>query len=83
MKVASIRYTETALADLTVLPTRVAAQIMRKVDRLKPTLSGDVKRLTAFDYDYRLRSGDYRILFDVVGTEVVVQRILNRKEAYD
>ncbi len=46
-------------------------------------MHGDIKRLTAYDYDYRLRAGDHRILFDVVGTKIIIQRILNRKEAYD
>ena len=34
-------------------------------------------------FAYRLRSGDYRILFDIEGNTVIVQTIKNRKEAYD
>ena len=79
----SIEITETALADLAKLPPRIAGQIIRKINRLKSGLHGDIKHLTAFDCDYRLRSGDYRILFDVEGQHIIVQRILNRKEAYD
>jgi mRNA-degrading endonuclease RelE of RelBE toxin-antitoxin system len=30
-----------------------------------------------------LRSGDYRILFDIVGDRIVIQRIKKRGEAYD
>jgi mRNA-degrading endonuclease RelE of RelBE toxin-antitoxin system len=78
-----IYYTETAVADLERLPTRIAMQIMRKIDRLQHGLQGDIKRLTQFDHDYRLRSGDYRILFDVEGNRTIIQRILHRKEAYD
>ena len=78
-----IEITETALADLAKLPPHVAGQVLRKIERLKSGLHGDIKRLTAFDYDYRLRSGDYRILFDVEGQHITIQRILNRKEAYD
>jgi len=79
----NIRYTETALADLSGLPVRVAGQVMRKIDRLQHGLHGDIKRLTAFDCDYRLRSGNYRILFDVEGDAIIIHRILDRKEAYD
>jgi mRNA-degrading endonuclease RelE of RelBE toxin-antitoxin system len=79
----TIEYTETALADLRKLPLRIADQITRKIDRLNPRMLGDIKRLTAYDYDYRLRAGDHRILFDVVGTKIIIQRILNRQEAYD
>jgi mRNA interferase RelE/StbE len=78
-----IHYTETAIADLERLPPRVAAQIMRKIDRLQHGPHGDIKRLTQFDHDYRLRSGDYRILFDLEGNRTIIQRILHRKEAYD
>jgi mRNA interferase RelE/StbE len=79
----TIQYTETALADLEKLPPRIAAQIMRKIDRLQAGLHGDIKRLTNYDHDYRLRSGDFRILFDVAGNKIIIQRIRHRKEAYD
>ncbi len=79
----TIEITETALVDLGRLPPHIAGQALRKIERLKSGLHGDIKRLTAFDYDYRLRSGDYRILFDVEGQHIIVQRILDRKEAYD
>jgi len=78
-----IRYTETALADLERLPPRIAGQVMRKIDRLRGGIHGDIKRLTQYDFAYRLRSGNYRILFDLDGQSVIIQRILDRKEAYD
>jgi mRNA interferase RelE/StbE len=83
IRLLEIHYTETAIADLERLPPRVAGQIMRKIDRLQHGLQGDIKRLTQFDCDYRLRSGDYRILFDVEGQSVIIQRILHRGVAYD
>lgn len=36
-----------------------------------------------FDYDYRLRCGAYRVLFNVEGDDVLVHRVLHRREAYD
>lgn len=50
-------YTELALDDLRVLPKPFARQIVAKVSRLEHGLRGDVKRLTNFDCDYRLRFG--------------------------
>ena len=32
---------------------------------------------------YRLRMGDYRILFDVEGSVIVIRKIGNRKNVYD
>jgi mRNA interferase RelE/StbE len=74
-----ISYTDLALEDLRRIPKRFAAQIIAKVSRLEHRLHGDVKSLTNFDCDYRLRCGDYRVLFDVEGESIVV----HRKEAYD
>lgn len=78
-----IRYTDLALVDLCRIPKRFAAQILAKVSRLGDGLHGRIKRLTNFDCDYRLRCGDYRVLFDVEDGTVLGHRVLHRKEAYD
>ena len=78
-----IEYTETALDDLRAIPRRFAAQIVRKIARLESGLQGDIKQLQSADVAYHLRSGDYRILFDVESDKVVVQKIKHRKKAYD
>ncbi len=78
-----IIYTDVALEDLRRIPRRFAAQIVAKISRLEHGLRGNIKRLTNFDSDYRLRCGDYRVLFDVEGAEILVHRVLHRKEAYD
>ena len=67
----------------TAFPPKQAAQIVKKIGRLHTGLQGDIKRLQQHDVSYRLRMGDYRILFDVVGKRIMVRRIKNRKEAYD
>ena len=38
--------------------------------------------LTGFTPEYRLRVGDYRVLFEVEGAKVVVYRVRHRGEAY-
>jgi mRNA-degrading endonuclease RelE of RelBE toxin-antitoxin system len=78
-----INYSQEALDNLRVLPRKFADQIIRKISRLEHGLTGDIKRLQAADFGYRLRSGNYRILFDVVSDRVVIQRIKKRGEAYD
>lgn len=42
----------------------------------------NIKKLTNFEPAYRLRVGNYRILFDVVDGVVVIGRVLHRKNAY-
>jgi len=78
-----IEYGPTAQADLESLPDKIRKQILRKIDRLKSGLHGDIKRLHHADAVYRLRMGDYRILFDVEGDIIVVRRLGDRKEIYD
>ena len=46
-------------------------------------LQGDIKRLHEAEAMYRLRMGDYRVLFDVEGGVIVIRRIGNRKDVYD
>jgi len=45
-------------------------------------LAGDVKRLTNYTPEFRLRVGDYRVLFEVEGETIVIYRVLHRKDAY-
>jgi mRNA interferase RelE/StbE len=45
-------------------------------------LKGDVKRLTDFTPEYRLRVGDYRILFEIEETTIIIYRIRHRRDAY-
>ena len=72
-----------ALDDLDRLPARERAQILRKIERLEHGLHGNLKRLHKAEAMYRLRMGDYRILFDVGGDVMVIRRIGNRKDVYD
>ena len=83
MSAFKIIYSEPAKEDLDALPVKFAAQIVKKIRRLENGLLGDIKRLKEHDVSYRLRMGDFRILFDVVKDVIIVQRIKNRKEAYD
>lgn len=78
-----ITYTPEALADLARIPDRFRKQILRKIGRLQHGLHGDIKRLQATEPIYRLRSGDYRVIFAFAVEVVDVLRVKNRREAYD
>ena len=78
-----IEYGQSALEDLDRLQVRERAQILRKIERLKQGLHGDIKRLQQHEAMYRLRMGNYRVLFDVSGWVIVIRRIGNRKDVYD
>lgn len=79
----SIQLTELALENLESISKRQATQILNKIARLEHDLHGDIKRLQNADYGYRLRMGDYRVLFDVHGDQILIQRIGNRRDIYE
>lgn len=58
-------------------PTRI--RLIEAIDKLP--LDGDIKKLQGVD-GYRLRVGDYRILFDVNGVIVDIIEIGNRGQIY-
>lgn len=49
---------------------------------MKDDLAGDVKRLTNFTPEFRLRVGEYRVLFEVEDNKVLIYRVRHRKNAY-
>jgi len=74
---------EEARAALKRMSPEVARRIIRKMERMQHDLAGDVKRLKAFFPNYRLRVGDWRVLFEVESGKIVVHQIKHRSEAYD
>jgi len=72
-----------AVKDLQRIQKRDASRIADAIDRLGDDLSGDVKRLTNFSLEYRLRIGQYRILFEIEEqNRIIIYRIVHRREAY-
>ena len=61
----------------------MARVIFSKIELLSDDLQGDIKKLSNFTHEYRLRVGDYRILFEVEGDRVIVYRVRHRREAYN
>ena len=45
-------------------------------------LAGDIKRLTGAIPEYRLRIGDYRVLFRREDNKIIIRRIKHRRDAY-
>ena len=77
-----VEFKPRALKDLKSIDHANARQIVERIELMKDNLTGDVKRLTNFSPEYRLRVGSYRVLFEVEGEMVVIYRIRHRKDAY-
>ncbi|MGD0092869.1 MAG: type II toxin-antitoxin system RelE/ParE family toxin [Planctomycetota bacterium] len=77
-----VQFKPRAERDMKNLPREIAGRIVEKLDFMREDLHGDVKRLTNFTPEYRLRVGDYRVLFELEGPVVVVYRVVHRRDAY-
>ena len=71
-----------SIKDLKRLPKPEARKIVEKIKNLEQGLSGDIKKLTNFTPEYKLRVGNYRVLFEVEERKIIVYRIKHRKEVY-
>lgn len=71
-----------AQKDLGSIGRHDRERVIERLRLLEENLGGDVKRLSNFTPEYRMRAGDWRALFEVAGDRVVVYRILHRSDAY-
>lgn len=78
----NIQFKPRAEKDLSGLSKADQARLVQKIALLQNGLTGDIKRLANFTPEYRLRVGDYRVLFEVIEDRVIVYRVMHRREAY-
>ena len=72
-----------AVKDLKHLQKQDASRIADALERLQSDLTGDVKKLTNFTPEYRLRVGQFRVLFEIENEiRIIVYRVVHRREAY-
>ena len=71
-----------AIKDLELLSSEEKQRVSARIDELRNDLQGDVKRLRNFIPRFRMRSGDYRVLFEVEGSRVVIYRVRHRRDVY-
>ena len=76
-------YTKRALGDIEKLDIVVKKQISSKILLLAKNPLKNAKKLIDFRLgQYRWRIGNYRIIFDIEESNIVVLRIRHRKEIY-
>ena len=71
-----------AKAELRALPDDLRREIGYRLHLLQRHFSGDMKKLKGSKNEYRLRVGEYRVLFELVGNRVVVYALGPRKDIY-
>jgi len=71
-----------AKAALKSLPEGIRREIGYRLHLLQQNFAGDVKKLKGSENEYRLRVGDHRVLFELVGKRIVVYTLGQRKDIY-
>jgi mRNA-degrading endonuclease RelE of RelBE toxin-antitoxin system len=82
---ARVTYELEAVQQLAGLPNVVLARLENIVRRLQnwPDVSGAKPLRGDLAGHYRIRTGDYRVQFRVVGDEVLIERIGHRDGFYE
>ncbi len=77
-----VEFKPRATKDLRSVNRDDAQRILAKIRAMENDLAGNVKRLTDFEPQYRLRVGNYRVLFNVENDNIIIYRVKHRREAY-
>ncbi len=81
----ALRFTRTAEKDLRRLDPPIRTRVLAALDRLQAEdRSLDIRHLTGGDH-YRLRVGDWRVIFDYqpATRTVLIRHVLPRGRAYE
>lgn len=70
------------MKSLRSLPVEERKLIGYRLHCLQRDFSGDVTKLRGSRNEYRLRVGEWRVLFELVGDRIVVYAVGNRKDIY-
>lgn len=78
-----VEWTESSLNDMAALDKGIARRVKQAVERFSETGTGSIRKLQGIDPpEYRLRTGDYRVRFELDGETIRILRVRNRREAY-
>ena len=89
-----VKFTTIAVADLLAMPARDAGRVVKALDKLSAAANTgriaeegknagvDITAIVGGANAFRVRVGDWRALLSIVGDQVTVGRVLNRRDAY-
>ncbi len=81
----TILFSPEAQTDFDALPGTIRARVLKILERLKawPNVSGAKALSGNWAGHYRIRTGDWRIIFRVVTPQIIVITIKHRSEVYE
>ncbi|MBL8577436.1 MAG: type II toxin-antitoxin system RelE/ParE family toxin [Mesorhizobium sp.] len=81
-----VAYSKDAIKTLSRMPANIARQIRSKIEQYADapdSLTNNIKALKGAEGYYRLRVGDWRVIFSETGEIIAIIRIAPRGGAYD
>ena len=74
-----IKIERQAAKHIESLDTPTKIRVKRGIDGLP---NGDIKKLRGYHATYRLRIGDYRIIYTILEDSIIIKAVLPRGSAY-
>jgi len=85
MDTYKIEWRSSATKELQKLPRQMISKVVAAVDSLSsnPYPQG-VRKLVSTENSYRIRVGDYRVLYNIVENKLIIEiiRVRHRKDVY-
>ena len=84
MKTYAVKYAKSALKELKKIDRKQQVKIIRVIQKLgENPRAGNVRPMVGVS-SWRLRVGDYRVIYDILDRELVVQiiRVCHRRGVY-
>lgn len=74
-----LQITKSAEKSIKRLDTSTRARVIEGIRKLP---DGDIRKLKGYENDYRLRIGNYRVIYKTDGDTIIISDVLPRGEAY-
>lgn len=81
-----IEWKRSAVKELKHLPKQEIARMLEAVERLaRDRYPSGVRKLAGSEHSYRIRVGDYRIIYNILSKTLIIEiiRVGHRKNVYD
>lgn len=76
-------YTKSAFKDIQKLDSVAKKRIKKKIEKYSQNPIQNAKKLVGSELgNYRWRIGNYRVVFDIKGNNIIVLRVGHRREIY-
>ena len=64
-----------AVKDLKSIPLKDRKKIIERIDKMEDSLNGNIKKLTNYTPEYRMRSGNWRVLVEIEGSRIITSTV--------